>query len=304
MILRNREGRERLQVHGQRDAIQFVNDHVHESDDERPQILFRRRAARFRLFQQVQQETKRIIVAEIENLFLVLKIIVEIAFGHAQRARDQVHAGAVITVAPKGARRASQNLKALLCAFVFGIRHASGGIIAWRCALAASRRVLRPADVRFVLERMAMRRSAHAPCRFVEWLPDSLAGHIRPARVFPQRRSRDEMSKGILRHVNSTTLSEASASTTPANSKTATVDVSVVIPCLNEANSVSLCIDKARRAFESSGLRGEVVVADNGSTDGSVRISEEHGARVVNVPQRGYGAALRAGIAALAVNSS
>jgi glycosyltransferase involved in cell wall biosynthesis len=98
--------------------------------------------------------------------------------------------------------------------------------------------------------------------------------------------------------VNSTTLSETAASTTPANSKTATVDVSVVIPCLNEANSVSLCIDKARRAFESSGLRGEVVVADNGSTDGSIRISEEHGARVVNVPQRGYGAALRAGIAA------
>lgn len=98
--------------------------------------------------------------------------------------------------------------------------------------------------------------------------------------------------------MNSTTLLEASAPTTPANSNTAIVDVSVVIPCLNEANSVSFCIDKARRAFESSGLRGEVVVADNGSTDGSIRISEEHGARVVSVPQRGYGAALRAGIAA------
>src|SRR6202050_3912980 len=83
-----------------------------------------------------------------------------------------------------------------------------------------------------------------------------------------------------------------------SEAKIATVDVSVVIPCLNEANSVSFCIDKARRAFESSGLRGEVIVADNGSTDGATRISEEHGARVVSVTQRGYGAALRAGIAA------
>ena len=93
-----------------------------------------------------------------------------------------------------------------------------------------------------------------------------------------------------------TALSEAPASM--SESKISTVDVSVVIPCLNEANSVSLCIDKARRAFESAGLRGEVIVADNGSTDGSTQISEEHGARVVSVTQRGYGAALRAGIAA------
>jgi hypothetical protein len=76
------------------------------------------------------------------------------------------------------------------------------------------------------------------------------------------------------------------------------VEVSVVIPCLNEANSLAFCVDKAVNAFRASGLCGEVIVADNGSTDGSIQIAEEHGARVVRVPERGYGAALRAGIAA------
>lgn len=75
-------------------------------------------------------------------------------------------------------------------------------------------------------------------------------------------------------------------------------DVSVVIPCLNEANSLAFCIDKATAAFRAGRLRGEVVVADNGSTDGSIAIAGEHGARVVAVGERGYGAALRAGIAA------
>jgi glycosyltransferase involved in cell wall biosynthesis len=75
------------------------------------------------------------------------------------------------------------------------------------------------------------------------------------------------------------------------------VEVSVVIPCLNEANSLAFCVDKAVNAFSAAGLSGEVIVADNGSTDGSIQIAEEHGARVVHVPERGYGAALRAGIA-------
>lgn len=76
------------------------------------------------------------------------------------------------------------------------------------------------------------------------------------------------------------------------------VEVSVVIPCLNEANSLALCIDKAINAFRQAGLSGEVVIADNGSTDGSVELAERHGARVIPVAQRGYGAALQAGIAA------
>ena len=76
------------------------------------------------------------------------------------------------------------------------------------------------------------------------------------------------------------------------------VEVSVVIPCLNEANSVGICVDKALEAFRSAGLSGEVVVADNGSTDGSQELARAHGARVVPVSQRGYGAALQAGIQA------
>jgi glycosyltransferase involved in cell wall biosynthesis len=76
------------------------------------------------------------------------------------------------------------------------------------------------------------------------------------------------------------------------------IEVSVVIPCLNEANSLAYCVDKAVKAFQAAGLSGEVVVADNGSTDGSIQIAEEHGARVIRVAERGYGAALRAGITA------
>jgi len=83
-----------------------------------------------------------------------------------------------------------------------------------------------------------------------------------------------------------------------AEIRTAATDVSVVIPCLNEANSIGICVEKAMHAFAGAGLRGEVVVADNGSTDGSIEIAEKLGARVVRVMQRGYGSALQSGIEA------
>ncbi|MCS7034941.1 MAG: glycosyltransferase family 2 protein [Phycisphaerae bacterium] len=70
------------------------------------------------------------------------------------------------------------------------------------------------------------------------------------------------------------------------------------MPCLNEAETLGTCIRKAQGYLRSSGVRGEVVVADNGSTDGSQKIAEEMGARVVPVKDRGYGAALMGGIAA------
>ena len=79
---------------------------------------------------------------------------------------------------------------------------------------------------------------------------------------------------------------------------TEAVDVSVVIPCLNEANSLRTCIEKAQKALQDARLRGEVVVADNGSTDGSIEIAQAAGARVIPVVQRGYGSALQAGIRA------
>lgn len=76
-------------------------------------------------------------------------------------------------------------------------------------------------------------------------------------------------------------------------------DVSIVMPCLNETQSLPHCIENARQALswieERYGLSGEIVVADNGSTDGSQALARELGARVVDVPVRGYGAALIGG---------
>lgn len=79
---------------------------------------------------------------------------------------------------------------------------------------------------------------------------------------------------------------------------TAPVEVSVVIPCLNEAATIAACVDAARSSLERVGAVGEVVVADNGSTDGSQEIALARGARVVAVAERGYGNALAAGIEA------
>jgi len=76
-----------------------------------------------------------------------------------------------------------------------------------------------------------------------------------------------------------------------------TVEVSVVMPCLNEAETLETCIVKAQRALREANIAGEVVVADNGSTDGSLEIAERLGARVVNVRAKGYGSALMGGIA-------
>jgi glycosyltransferase involved in cell wall biosynthesis len=76
------------------------------------------------------------------------------------------------------------------------------------------------------------------------------------------------------------------------------VEVTILMPCLNEAETLSRCISEAISALESSGVAGEVVVSDNGSTDGSVEIAAQAGARVVRVSQKGYGSALRKGIQA------
>jgi len=74
--------------------------------------------------------------------------------------------------------------------------------------------------------------------------------------------------------------------------------LSVVLPCLNEAETLEACVQKATAAIARLGVSGEVIVADNGSTDGSQGIARRLGARVVDVPVRGYGAALQGGIEA------
>ena len=78
------------------------------------------------------------------------------------------------------------------------------------------------------------------------------------------------------------------------------IELSIVIPCLNEAETLLRCIEIARLGIERSGVRGEIIVADNGSTDGSQAIAEKAGARLVPVKEKGYGSALCGGIRAAA----
>jgi glycosyltransferase involved in cell wall biosynthesis len=75
-------------------------------------------------------------------------------------------------------------------------------------------------------------------------------------------------------------------------------EITIVMPCLNEADTVAECIRKARTGLERAGVKGEILIADNGSTDGSIEIAEKLGARVVHVKLKGYGNALKGGIEA------
>lgn len=77
-----------------------------------------------------------------------------------------------------------------------------------------------------------------------------------------------------------------------------TLDLTILMPCLNEAETLGTCVRKALGWLAQSGLRGEVLVADNGSTDGSIEIARQLGARVVPIARKGYGNALRGGIEA------
>jgi hypothetical protein len=85
-----------------------------------------------------------------------------------------------------------------------------------------------------------------------------------------------------------------------AESAAREVELTILMPCLNESETLALCIDKARSFLERSAINGEILIADNGSTDGCQSIAAEHGAHVVDVAERGYGAALAAGIRAAA----
>jgi glycosyltransferase involved in cell wall biosynthesis len=84
----------------------------------------------------------------------------------------------------------------------------------------------------------------------------------------------------------------------PSGVAGAAVEFSIVIPCLNEAETLERCIRKAQHSLEEEGIRGEVIVADNGSSDDSRAIAERNGARVVLVTEKGYGNALMGGIRA------
>ena len=79
---------------------------------------------------------------------------------------------------------------------------------------------------------------------------------------------------------------------------TKTLELTILMPCLDEAETLAVCIDKARAYLAASGVDGEVLIADNGSADGSQTIAIAHGARVVNIASKGYGSALIGGIQA------
>ncbi|NCS25114.1 MAG: glycosyltransferase family 2 protein [Microcystis aeruginosa BS13-02] len=83
-----------------------------------------------------------------------------------------------------------------------------------------------------------------------------------------------------------------------SNEQIPTLELSIIMPCLNEAETLATCIGKARDYLEQQQIAGEVLIADNGSSDGSQEIATNSGARVVPIPERGYGSALRGGIAA------
>ncbi|MCK4726181.1 MAG: glycosyltransferase family 2 protein, partial [Anaerolineales bacterium] len=74
------------------------------------------------------------------------------------------------------------------------------------------------------------------------------------------------------------------------------LELTILMPCLNEAETLGQCIMKAERFLDEQGIAGEIIIADNGSSDGSRDIAEETGARVILIPERGYGSALMGGI--------
>jgi glycosyltransferase involved in cell wall biosynthesis len=82
------------------------------------------------------------------------------------------------------------------------------------------------------------------------------------------------------------------------NNNNKSIELSILMPCLNEAQTLANCIKKAKAYLRQSGIAGEVLIADNGSTDTSVQIAQQLGARVVHIAQKGYGAALQGGIQA------
>jgi glycosyltransferase involved in cell wall biosynthesis len=84
----------------------------------------------------------------------------------------------------------------------------------------------------------------------------------------------------------------------PDNAQGRRLELTILMPCLNEAETLAKCIAKARAFLQKSGIQGEVLIADNGSTDGSQAIASSNGARVIGVEEHGYGAALHAGFLA------
>jgi glycosyltransferase involved in cell wall biosynthesis len=111
-----------------------------------------------------------------------------------------------------------------------------------------------------------------------------------PVLTAPSNRGRD--------HIQMTRTATESAPSIVGEPAVLPTFVSVIIPCLNEAETIERCVRAAWKALERSGTRGEVIVADNGSEDGSAELAEDAGAHVVREARRGYGSAYIAGFRA------
>src|SRR4051794_6848775 len=146
-------------------------------------------------------------------------------------------------------------------------------------------------------------------CRFREWGWSDACRTAAPDAHFRARSVRYHRSAASYRDLGAAAeLKQAAPESEPVSTletTTATavqaVDrplLSVVIPCLNEAENIQECVDRAKRVLGESSLSGEVIVADNGSDDGSAELAKNAGALVVHEPRRGYGSAYLAGFAA------
>jgi hypothetical protein len=120
---------------------------------------------------------------------------------------------------------------------------------------------------------------------------------IEPEVLIPHRResAMQDDPADVLGSAAQARLRNRRATSADASIGDSAIEVSVVMPCLNEAETLEICVRKALRCLQTSGIIGEVVVADNGSTDGSIEIARRAGARVVQVTEKGYGAALMVG---------
>ncbi len=105
-----------------------------------------------------------------------------------------------------------------------------------------------------------------------------------------------DKDKRLIMAIEATILSSRDTASSSSASAEAEVELSIVLPCLNEAETVGTCIEKAHRSLIENKIVGEIIVADNGSTDGSQAIAAHSGARVISVDSKGYGSALLGGI--------
>src|SRR2546423_1319893 len=113
-----------------------------------------------------------------------------------------------------------------------------------------------------------------------------------------RRRLRIQMESALSSPVTPIAGTSHSLSAGAAAGESHSLELTVLMPCLNEAETVAACVRKARGFLERTGIEGEVLVADNGSSDGSPEVARDAGARVVRIAQKGYGSALLGGIRA------